>query len=260
MNSALYTGLVSHSRLRPKQHSLRYRIFMLLLDLDEIERLDQSLRVFSHNGLNLLGFRDRDHGDRARRPLKPQIIARLRQEGIELVGGRIQLLCMPRVLGHGFNPLSVYFCRRPDGELAAILYEVNNTFGERHEYLIKVAAGSSEGRIRQGCDKAFYVSPFLPMDLVYAFDILPPGERVSVGMQVSDAEGLVLAASYAAERQPLTDGALLKAMVTHPWQILGVMAAIHWEAAKILLKGFRFFSNPRRSKPAAASGSDPVVT
>ncbi len=251
LNSALYSGVVVHERGRPRRHRLRYRIFMLLLDLDELDTAGRALRLFSHNALNLLSYHDRDHAGRRSTPVKPQVEALLAARGLDAPGGRVLALCMPRVLGHGFNPLTVYFCHDREGRLAAVVYAVSNTFGERHDYVLPATA-RDDGLVLQGCDKSFYVSPFLPMDLRYAFQVAPPGEGVRVGIDVHDDAGRVLSASFAGRREPLSDGAVLRAALSHPWQVAGVLAAIHWEAAKILLKGFRFFANPRLGKEKAA--------
>src|SRR5690349_9418878 len=135
LRSCLYSGSVMHRRLRPRPHRLRFGVFWMLLDLDEIDSLADGLRLFSRNGFNLTSFHARDHGDGSDIPLRQQAERHLRSAGIEPDGGRIELFCMPRILGYGFNPLSVYFCHRADGTLGAILYEVHNTFGERHSYL-----------------------------------------------------------------------------------------------------------------------------
>ena len=130
--SALYPGAVTHHRLRPKEHRLAYRIWSMLIDLDELDQLDRSLRFFSVNRFNLFSFHARDRGDRSGRDLKAQVEEAMRAGGVEPDGGPIRLLTMPRLLGYAFNPLSIYFCHRRDGEVAAILWEVDNTFGERH--------------------------------------------------------------------------------------------------------------------------------
>ena len=255
MRSALYSGVVAHGRTRPRRHRLNYRVFMLALDLDELEDLAGRLKLFAHNGWNLVSLHDRDFAGKVRSPLRPQIEARLAEFGFDLAGGRITLLCMPRLLGHGFNPLSVYFCHDRDGRLAATIHAVRNTFGERRDYVLPVEASPDapllDGRVRQACGKRFHVSPFMPMDLDYQFDLLPPGDRVGVGVTVHDDAGLLLAASFAGERRALTDGALLKAVVSHPWQVAGVLAAIHWEAVKMVLKGFRLLPGPKKAAPMA---------
>jgi len=242
--SGLYPGVVTHTRLRPRRHALRYRIFMLLLDLDELDALDRGLKLFSVRRFNLAGFDSRRHGDGSATPLKTQVEAQLAAAGIAH-GGPVRILAMPQILGLGFNPLTVYFCHRPDGALSAIIYEVNNTFGERHSYLIPA---EDTPIVKQACEKAFYVSPFMDMDLSYAFRVRPPGEQVQVLVDVDDAEGRVLATGFAAERQDLTDRSLFRAWLTHPWMTLGVVAAIHREALFIWLKGEKIRQRP--TKPA----------
>jgi uncharacterized protein len=252
LRSSLYTGTVMHRRLRPKPHRLRYRVAWMLLDLDEIGALPQKLRLFSYNRVNTVSFFDRDHGDGGGRPLRQQVEAHLREAGIAPDGGPIRLLCMPRILGYGFNPLSVYFCYRRDGALNAILYEVHNTFGQRHSYLIPVdpAAGARPGAtIDQQCRKGFYVSPFMDMDLSYAFRVVVPDHRVAVAIRTADNDGLVLAAALAGDRLALTDAALLRILVSQPLLTLKVIGAIHWHALKMVLKGFRL--RPRPHPPAA---------
>lgn len=238
--SGLYPGVVTHTRLKPRRHALKYDIFMLLLDLDELDTLDRNLKLFSVSRFNLVGFDPRKHGDGSATPLKVQVEAQLEAAGIAH-GGPVRLLAMPRILGLGFNPLTVYFCHRQDGALSAILYEVNNTFGERHSYLIPA---DDAPIVKQACEKGFYVSPFMDMDLSYAFRVRPPGNQVQVLVDVDDAEGRVLATGFAAERRDLTDRELLKAWLTHPWMTLGVVAAIHWEALFIWLKGEKIRQRP----------------
>jgi DUF1365 family protein len=159
---------------------------------------------------------------------------------------------MPRVLGYVFNPLSIYFCHRSEGALAAIVYEVNNTFGERHSYVLPVRDGP---RIAQGCAKRLHVSPFMDMDLAYDFAIEPPGERVGIGIHVRDAEGLLLTAGFTGERRAFTDAELLEAWLAHPLLTLGVIAAIHVEAAKLWLKGMRYRPRPNLSSAKGLSRS-----
>ena len=244
MNSALYLGSVVHARTRPVRHRLRYRMLNLLLDLDELPQLAARLALFGHNRAALFSFHDRDHGDGSARPLSAQIADALRRAGLDPVGGRILVLCMPRVLGMVFNPLTVYFCHAADGRLHAMVYEVNNTFKQRHSYLIPVAPGG-EALVRQCCDKNFYVSPFMAMDLVYRFRIEPPGARVSLGIEVADAAGPMLYAAFNGRRRVLSDAGLLRAFIAHPLLALRVLAGIHWEALKLWRKGLALRPRPR---------------
>ena len=243
MNSALYVGWVSHRRFGPKPHRLRYAVFQLLLDLDEAETLSRRPRLFSVNRFNVFSHHDRDHG--AHRPggLRPWVESRLAEAGIGFDGGPIRLLAMPRLLGHVFNPLSIYYCHRRDGALAATIYEVHNTFGERHAYVLPVDADGG-GPIRQACAKAFRVSPFMDMALGYEFDLSQPGETLRTAVHARDSGGeLVLTAVFAGERRDLSDRNLLAALVRFPLMTLKVVAAIHYEAVKLWLKG---------AKPAVA--------
>ena len=248
LRSTLYAGTVTHRRVRPRPHRLRYRVFWMLLDLDEIDRLPASLRLFSHNRFNALSFFDADHGDGSGRPLRDQVEGHLRAAGLATDGGAIRLFCMPRIFGYGFNPLSVYFCYQRDGSLAAILYEVHNTFRERHAYLIPVdrEAGTV---IDQRCRKRFYVSPFMDMDMNYRFRVALPDQRIAVAIRAADQDGLLLAAALSGDRVAMTDATLARLLATHPLLTLKVIGAIHWHALRMVLKGFRL--RPRPRPPAA---------
>ena len=249
LSSRLYRGLVVHTRLRPRRHTLRRRIPMILFDLDELAGLNLPLLAIDRFGP--LSLEARHHLDGSRTPLKAQVEARLAADGVE-AGGPIRLLCMPAVFGRVFNPLSVYFCHARDGALKAVLYEVNNTFGGRHCYLLPVQATGARV-IRHGCDKAFHVSPFLDRNLSYAFTVSPPGEQVSVDIKVSDADGVLLKASFAGAGQALTNGALFGLLLRHPLLMVEVLGGIHWEALKMLFKGLRLLPAP----PAATPGGPP---
>ena len=241
--SALYAGSVVHRRLRPRAHRLSYRIFSLLVDLDGLDALDARLRLFSRNRFNLFSFHDRDYGDGSGSPLRAQVERHMRAAGMEPDGGPIQVLTMPRLAGYAFNPISLFFCHRRDGSLMAVLYEVNNTFGQRHAYLMPAEAGG-DGIVRQSAAKCFYVSPFMDMELAYSFRLRPPGERFALGIVASDRAGPVLTAVHRAERRPLTDRALAGAFLAYPLMTLKVIAGIHWEALFIRAKGIRLRRRP----------------
>jgi len=252
LRSAIYRGKVVHERLRPKRHRLSYRVFSLLLDLDELPELDRRLRLFAHNRWAPLAFHDRDHGSTTGEPLRPWVEARLKEAGLTCDGGPIRLLCYPRIFGYVFNPLSVYFCYRRDGELAAILYEVCNTFRERHTYVIPVDR-NDRAVIRQSCGKALYVSPFIGMDAVYHFRILPPDDGVSIVIRQEDADGLLLAASFRGEKVPLAERSLALCLSAFPFLTLKITTAIHWEALLLWLKGCRVFPHAPAPLPVQSS-------
>ncbi len=277
---AVYAGRVMHQRLRPQRHRLQYRMFSLLLDLQpqRLEALHRRLRWLSVNRFNLFSFHERDHGDGRAIGLADWVQQQLRASD-RPPASEIRLLAMPRVLGYGFNPLSLFFCHGADGRLHSVIHEVHNTFGERHVYLEAVAPDQADGApVLQACDKAFHVSPFLPMDLAYRFRLRPPAAdredfdlaidvlerpdpaaRLQAGAAAAPADPRVLVAHYAAQRQPLTDRHLLRLFVTHPLLTLKVIGGIHWEAVKLLLKGLRLYTHPARAA-ATRAGSTAHVT
>ena len=243
--SCLYFGQVMHKRLRPFGHRFAYRVFTLLLDLDELPELAHRLPFFSHNRWNLFSFHDRDHGARDGSALRPWIESQLAAQGIDLEGGQIQLLCFPRVLGYVFNPLTIWFCRHRDGSLQAVLYEVRNTCGDKHGYLIPVAPGHAPERpLLQACDKRFYVSPFIGMTARYRFRMREPGDRLSVLIRQAVPEGELLIATWTGERRPLTGASLAAAFFRFPLMTFKVIAAIHWQALKLWRKGAPFHRRP----------------
>ena len=250
--SAIFRGPVVHERLRPKRHRLRYGVFMMLLDLDELPELDRRYRLFGYNRRAPIAFRDRDHGPTTGDPLRPWVEERLKEAGLTPDGGAIRLLSFPRIFGYVFNPISVYFCYRRDGVLTAVLYEVCNTFHERHTYVIPVD-GTDRAVLRQSCEKSLYVSPFIGMDSVYHFRIVPPGDGVNVVIRQEDDDGLLLAASFRGDRTPVSVRTLAGCLFGFPLMTLKIIAAIHWEALLLWLKGFRVF--PHRAAIASVQSS-----
>ena len=252
--SCLYVGSVVHRRLRPRVHHFRYRAFWLLVDLDELPQLSGQLRLFSHNRPNIFSLYDSDHGDGTATPLRRQVERQLQLAGIDLAGGAIRLFCMPRTLGYCFNPLSIYFCYRPDGALAALIYQVHNTFGGRHSYLIAVQRDA--GALHQRCRKTLYVSPFMDMNMSYEFRVTGPGARLAVAIGARAPEGPMFLAALAGSREELRDFNLMRRFFTVPAVTMKVMTAIHWEALRLWLKGMRYRSPP--AAPASPISIAPV--
>lgn len=232
-----------HRRVRPRKHKLSYRVFSMLVDLDELPTLDRDVAKFGYNRFNLFSFYDRDHGTCGNEPLKPWVLGELAKAGIDTNNGRVRLLCYPRILGYAFNPLSVYFCYRPNGELAAILHQVNNTFHQRHSYLFPVNATAGE-IVRQTCVKELYVSPFIKMGMTYNFRIQPPTENIAVAIHESDADGALLFASFSGDRKPFSAKVLWQLFWSYPLMTLKVIGGIHWEALRLWIKGVPLVQRP----------------
>ena len=243
MTAALYDGIVAHARHRPARHALRYRIFMVLVELDGLEQAGRG-GWFGVDRPGLISFRQRDHGTGSPDGLRGWVTQEAAKAGIAACG-RIAVLCMPRVLGLAFNPLTVFFIHDQAGALVALLYEVNNTFGGRHAYVLRAAPGTPV--VRHDCAKDFYVSPFMDMNLHDHFSVVPPGDRVVVAIGVHDGDGKLLDASFAATRRALRPGSILRAVLRMPLLGVSVPAAIHWEALRIWLKGVKL-----RPMPATA--------
>lgn len=243
--AALYCGDVMHARLRPIGHRFRYRVMSLLIDLDRLGEADRQSVLFGVNRAALYSFHEADHGARDGSSLKAYAERCAAAHDIDLGGGRVELLCYPRLLGYGFNPLAVYFCYRAGGELALVIYEVRNTFGELHTYVLPVKPGEwSDAGLRQQQDKLFYVSPFVPMTMRYHFRILPPSDAVKLRILETDRDGPLLAATFGGHRRALTSRALLRSLFALPLVSFKVMAAIHWEALRLWLKGARLVPRP----------------
>jgi len=262
--ASLYLGDVMHARLKPMGHRFSYRVMSLLIDLDRLGEADRQSPLFGVNRAALYSFREADHGARDGSSLKAYAERCAAEHDIDLSGGRVELLCYPRLLGYGFNPLAVYFCYRPSGALALVIYEVRNTFGELHPYVLPVKPGEwSDAGLRQQQDKLFYVSPFLPMAMRYHFRVLPPSETVKLRILETDRDGPLLAATFNGRRRALTSRALLRSFFALPLVSFKVMAAIHWEALRLWLKGARLVPRPDvaeklRAETTLAAGETPT--
>jgi len=261
---ALFAGTVMHARLKPKRHRFQYRVFSLLLDIDRLAETAARVPLLHYNRRGLFSFHDRDHGPRDGSPLRPWVDRHLAAAGLAEAGHRVSVLCFPRVLGYVFNPLTVYFCHRKDGTLGAVLYEVKNTFGDQHGYLVPIPRGEMSPH-RHACDKGFYVSPFIEMGMRYKFKLSPPSERFGIVIQEDDADGTLLVASQTMTRKPLTARGLLSTMATCPLLTLKVMGGIHWEALFIWMKGSGFHRRPAPPEaevtyiPAPLRAPDPAA-
>jgi len=249
--ASLYVGHTTHSRLKPRPHRFSYSVFQILIDVDRIGEAVAGLSCLSKGRFGLFSFAERDHGARAEAPLRPWVEEKLAQSQIVASAHTIRLLCFPRILGFVFNPLSIFFVHAADGRLEAVIYEVNNTVGQSHAYVVPATGAAKE---RQSVDKCFYVSPFYRVEGGYRFKLTAPAETFHLVIN-KQVEGVVdFTASQTAERRELTDAALLKLFFAMPFMTLGVVAAIHFEAVKLLLKGAPFGASPPGPKTGFSVG------
>ncbi len=252
LDGALYEGFVVHRRVRPVAHRLRYRVFSLLVDVDRLEQLDRRLRLLSVNRANLISLHTRDHGDGSG-DLRRHLDRAAGPAGTSVT--RYRMLCYPRILGYAFNPLTVYYGTDADDRLRVTIYEVNNTFGERTTYTLP-AEPLDDGSVRQSCAKRMHVSPFNDVTGRYTFRLTEPGQRLTVGIALRDEAGPVLNATFAAERRPLTDAALVAALARTGWMTAKVIVGIHVEAARLWMKGLKVYRRPRAQSQARPLAGD----
>jgi uncharacterized protein len=256
--AVLYFGDVMHARLKPMGHRFSYRVMSLLIDLDRLDEAGRQSPLFAVNRAALYSFNEADHGERDGSSVRAYAQRCAAARGIDLTGGRVLLLCYPRLFGYTFNPLSAYFCYSAGGELALIVYEVRNTFGELHSYVLPVQPNEiSEAGVRQQQDKLFYVSPFIEMAMRYHFRVSPPGHSVKLRILETDREGPLLSATFSGRRSRLTTAALLRSLFSLPLVTFKIVAAIHWEALRLWLKGARLL--PRPIAAGTDTGAEPIL-
>jgi DUF1365 family protein len=250
-HSSVCEGWVSHRRQSGPAHRFRYRVFMTLLDLDELPALDRGLRLFGHNRRRPVAFRDRDHLAASGRGVRADLREAVRAAGHEMPEGRVELLTHCRVMGYVFNPVSFFYCYDRDERLALTVAEVNNTYGDRHAYVLPVAGDTFEWRTK----KLMHVSPFFRPDAgTYRWELPPPGDRVDVGVDLTRDGETALAARLSLERRSLTDRALGSALLRHPLMTVQVIGAIHFEALRLWRKGARFWPHPPYDPELARGG------
>ncbi len=240
--SALYAGELAHARWWPVRHAFRYPVHLLALDLDELPALDRRLRLFSYNRRNLVALHDRDYLDAS-----TGLAATMRRFLAETGGppaGRIVAVTHARVFGYVFNPVSFFYCLDGQGRRAAVVAEVNNTFGDTHRYLLD--ARNATGASSYATDKLLHVSPFMDMRCGYDFRFhgAPGDPALRVSMRVSRRGAPFFAARMTLTRRPLTDLALAAALLRYPLTTVQVTARIHLQALLLWSKGAPFRHQP----------------
>ena len=223
-------------------------MFSVFLDCSEIGRAAGALRLFSYNKFNLFSLHDSDHGDGTRLASYLSGVSKTAGHGEDIQ--RFMMLCYPRILGYAFNPITVYFGLDADDDIRLMIYEVNNTFGQRRSYVLPVSDTNTD-LITQTCRKRMYVSPFNTDDGSYQFAVTRPGESLTIGVALRTNLGATMKAHFHGARRDLNDANLLKAAARTGWMTLKVTVAIHYEALRLWLKGLKVKTRP-------ASPTDPI--
>jgi DUF1365 family protein len=238
----LYVGSIRHRRFAPAAHAFRYPIFMALVDVDRLPETMAVSRLTAYNRWNLAAFDERDHLGDPSRPLRERLRESAAGAGVALPDGKIFLLTHLRYAGYVFNPISLFYCYAADGTLRRVMAEVNNTYGGRRCYWLS-PLGDTSRRFRATAAKALYVSPFMEFDVDYGFVLTPPGEALGAHLTVMRREhgragtGLVFDATLTLERRPWTARSVRTMLLRYPLMTAQVIAAIHWEALRLRLKG-----------------------
>jgi DUF1365 family protein len=221
---ALYECVVAHARTAPLRHAFRHRTYLWLVDLDRMPVLPRALRPLAH-------FDGRDHFGGAEPSIRAGLSRFLASRGVRIDGGRVLMLAHARVLGHVFNPLTLYWCYGPDGVLVCVVAEVHNTYGERHCYVL-----DTDERGRAEVAKEFYVSPFFPVDGAYRMRLPEPGERLDLAVSLRRGGKRPFAATVRGVRREATARHLLAAALRHPWSTAAVSAGIRRHGIHLFLR------------------------
>jgi DUF1365 family protein len=238
----LIEAKIFHERMRPRHNRFSYGALYCLMPLSDLSKRQPG--PVALNSIGLFSIRECDYGERGETPAA-HIKRILDEHGIGEADGETWLMTLPRVMGFGFNPVSFWLCHDKDSGLRAVVVEVNNTFGERHSYLChhddnRIITGGD----RIGARKAFHVSPFLAVEGQYVFRFSLDQKRVAIAIDLEDGEGLLLRTSVSGQLMALTRGALWAALLRNPLYPIKVIGLIHYQAAKLFLRGLRHFHKP----------------
>jgi uncharacterized protein len=240
LSNALYIGNVTHQRFRPLGHRLTYKVASLMIDVDQMHK---GPSLFSYNRWNVFSVRDTDHGD-GTTSISEFAWGLIREIDAEGVVKRIVMVSYPRVLGYGFNPLSVFFGLDAEGETRALLYEVHNTFGGRHVYTAGPYAKGEQHFAK--AEKVFRVSPFNGVDGQYGLRCRLTDQDVALGVTLTTDQGPILKAYFQGDAHPFSNATLARIFLRIPVMTLKVVAGIHWEALKLWLKGLKLHAIPEK--------------
>jgi hypothetical protein len=259
LQSCIYRGTVRHARHRPISHKFNYRLFLLYLDLSEIDRVFAGRLLWSARRPALARFRRRDHLGDPSVPLDQAVRELVRDRTGCWPDGPVRLLTHLSYFGYYFNPISIYYCfAAKGGRVDFLVLEVSNTpWGERHCYVLDTRDQAGPVLRHRGA-KEFHVSPFMGMQMGYRWLVTIPGEKLAVSVQGSDSVGRLFDADLELARAPISAGRLARSLVAHPFMTGKVIAAIYWQAFRLLLKGAPLFPHPKKRTSDNAAGCEPA--
>ena len=259
-HSAIYAGTVNHRRHQPFDHLFNYRLFMVYLDLDELEGLLPESPLWSIKRPALVRFRREDYHGQDDIPLIEAVRNTVEKSTGSRPHGPVRMLTHLRYFGYCFNPVTFYYCFDSEGrDVETVMAEITNTpWKERHCYVLSRSGRASEGSdtLRFGLDKQFHVSPFMDMDHRYRWDFSRPADRLWVNMQNHTANGRYFDATLMLKRIPLTGIALARATAAYPLMTFKVFTAIHFQALKLWLKGAPYYPHPKHRKRTGQEGQN----
>ena len=245
IESGIYVGTLRHRRFSPRRHEFTYPLFLAFLDVDRIPELMRVSRLASYNRANVVSYRESDHFGDPNLPLRERMLRDACRQERAHARGKTFLLTHLRYCGYNFNPVSFFYCYDRDDRFSSVMAEVNNTFAETHNYWLtpdcEVPAGDSK---RYQFRKAFHVSPFFSMDQRYDWTFTAPGERMTVQCANFEKDALVFDSTLTLERREWSARELHRAVLAYPFLTARVIAAIHWHALRLLVKGVPVAHHP----------------